>query len=269
FSSLAEIDKLPNKDTKVIFTNPTLEKDASMPYNIDRSLSENSHLFEIVETAINFLDNPNGFFIMCEGGKIDFASHDNDAGALIGEMEDFDKAIAKAYEFYLAHKDETAIIVTADHETGGLSLGIGQNGYDSDLAVLAKQKMSKLRFSMTLKKLCKNDKEYSMKEYHDMASKYFLGIDTEFNARESEVLNEAFAATNAKSSRAKEESREKYNGYHPMAVAYSRVMNMRASVGFSTGSHTSAKVPVYAVGITTPIYDNTEFFNAIKSFIEK
>ena len=269
FSSLKAIAALPQHNSKIIFTNETLERDASMPYAIDREDSPNSSLAEIVETAINYLDNPKGFFIMCEGGKIDYAAHDNDAGALVGEMEDFDNAIAKAYDFYLKHKDETAIIITADHETGGVSLGIAENEYESDYGILVKQKMSMYKFSGILKKLSKNDKEFTMKEYTELASKYFMGIEMNLSGTDVEVLNEAFAAVNAKSNRAKEEAKETYDGYNPMAYAFSNIMNSKASVGFSTNAHTCAKVPVYSLGITKPILDNTEFFGAIKEFIEK
>jgi len=74
------------------------------------------------ETALNILDqNKKGFFIMVEGSQIDWGGHQNHVSYLIGEMLDFDQAIGKALEF--AAKDgETLIIVTADHETGGVAI---------------------------------------------------------------------------------------------------------------------------------------------------
>ena len=269
FTSLKGISSLKSHNSKVIFTNETLERDASMPYYIDREGSAGNSLAEIVETATAYLDNPKGFFMMVEGGKIDYAAHDNDAGTVIGEMEDFDKAIEVAYNFYLQHKNETLIIITADHETGGVSLGIADNGYESDFGVLSKQKMSMSKFGTIIKKQTKNEESVSMKDYMDMASKYFMGIDMDFSSEEQALLNDAYAAVNAKSNRAKDEAKSKYNGNNPMAYAFCQIMNRRASVGFSTNAHTCAKVPVYAVGTTTPIYDNTEIFGVIKSFIEK
>lgn len=65
--------------------------------------------------------NKNGFFIMAEGAQIDHGGHENDLPFLITELHDFDKTVAEALKF--ADKDgETLVIVTADHETGGLSL---------------------------------------------------------------------------------------------------------------------------------------------------
>ena len=269
FTSLKAIASMKSHNNKVIFTNETLDRDASIPYKIDREDTPNNSLAEIVETAIIHLDNPKGFFIMVEGGKIDYAAHDNDAGSIIGEMEDFDNAIAEAYKFYLQHKNETMIIITADHETGGVSLGIADNGYESDFGILSKQKMSMSKFGTIIKKQTKNEANVSLKEYTDLASKYFMGIEMDFSADEQAILNEAYAAINAKSNRAKDEAKSKYNGNNPMAYAFCQIMNRRASVGFTTNAHTCAKVPVYAVGTTTPILDNTEIFGVIKSFIEK
>lgn len=93
-------------------------------------------LAQVVESAIDFLYEPDGkgFFIMAEGGQIDWEAHSNNAAGVITETIDFDKAIAVAYEFYKQHPDETLIVVTADHETGGLGLG-RERGYTYDLTV--------------------------------------------------------------------------------------------------------------------------------------
>ncbi len=90
---------------------------------------------DVVKGAIEVLDNEDGFFIMAEGGQIDWAAHANDVVNTIYEMLDFDKAIQVAYEFYLQHPDETLIVVTADHETGGVTLG-RTKGYTYDLSLV-------------------------------------------------------------------------------------------------------------------------------------
>ncbi len=79
-------------------------------------------LMETSQTAINILNqNEKGFFLMIEGSQIDWGSHDNDLEYTITEMLDFDRTIGKVLEF--AEKDgETLVIITADHETGGLTL---------------------------------------------------------------------------------------------------------------------------------------------------
>ncbi|MCR5709725.1 MAG: alkaline phosphatase [Bacteroidales bacterium] len=92
-------------------------------------------LSQIVEAAITVLErNPKGFFMMAEGGLIDWTAHSQDLAGTIFETLDFDQAIAVANAFYERHPKETLIVVTADHETGGLALG--RKGYNYDLTVI-------------------------------------------------------------------------------------------------------------------------------------
>lgn len=92
-------------------------------------------LSQIVEAAITVLErNPKGFFLMAEGGLIDWTAHSQDLAGTIFEILDFDQAIAVANAFYEKHPDETLIVVTADHETGGIALG--RKGYKYDLTVI-------------------------------------------------------------------------------------------------------------------------------------
>ena len=94
-------------------------------------------LSQIVESAISVLErNPKGFFLMAEGGLIDWTAHSQDLAGTIFETLDFSEAIAVAVAFYEKHPDETLIVVTADHETGGLALG--RKGYTYDLTVIDK-----------------------------------------------------------------------------------------------------------------------------------
>ena len=96
-----------------------------------------SFLKNASEIAADFLSSgENGFFMMIEGSQIDWAGHGNQAEYLIAEMNDFNEAIHSMLDF--AEKDaETLVIVTADHETGGFTLGAaGRNGYDADYSVI-------------------------------------------------------------------------------------------------------------------------------------
>ncbi|MEK7390212.1 MAG: alkaline phosphatase [Elusimicrobiota bacterium] len=96
-----------------------------LSYEVDRSsTSEEPSLAELTDAALAVLRrNPKGFFLMVEGGRIDHAEHENHAARALGEMNAFDAAISLA----LGRVDlgETLVIVTSDHETGGVSL----NGY--------------------------------------------------------------------------------------------------------------------------------------------
>lgn len=125
---------------------------AAIPYAIDRQKGDMT-LQDITRSAINFLskDISKGFFLMVEGGRIDWACHSNDAATTFHEIIDFDNAIKIAYEFYLQHPNETLIVVTADHETGGFVLGTGS--YNLNLQVLKNQKVSENGFTRIVNKM--------------------------------------------------------------------------------------------------------------------
>jgi alkaline phosphatase len=105
---------------KVILLQPE-NKGSELPYAIERT-DEDLTLPQITTAAIEFLDNEKGFFVMIEGGKIDWACHSNYGATTVYETIDFADAVQCAVDFYNRHPDETLILVTADHETGGLAL---------------------------------------------------------------------------------------------------------------------------------------------------
>lgn len=87
-------------------------------------------LEEMTQAALNVLDNdPDGFFVMIEGGAVDWASHDNQSGRVIEEMLDFNASVEAVVNWVEAHSswDETLLVVTGDHECGYLT---GRDGYD-------------------------------------------------------------------------------------------------------------------------------------------
>ena len=137
-----------NADKVMLYQKYVAEE---IPYTIDRT-ADDLTLAQITRAGIDFLSKKSkkeGFFMMIEGGKIDYASHSDDAATMIHEVLDFNAAIAEAYEFYKKHKDETLIIVTADHETGGIVLGY-TGEYKLNLKELASQKVSVDRLTAML-----------------------------------------------------------------------------------------------------------------------
>lgn len=91
----------------------------NLPYEYD-GMDDLPHLSEMTQTALAILDNNEyGFFLMVEGGKIDHASHDNDFERMIAEMIEFNNAVQVAID-WAGVREDTLILVAADHETGGL-----------------------------------------------------------------------------------------------------------------------------------------------------
>lgn len=127
---------------KIVLFQEGDKKNNDLPYVAEREEGDLT-LPQVVESAVDFLNNKDGFFLMVEGGKIDWAAHANDLSGTIFEMLDFDQAIAVAYEFYKQHPNETLIVVTADHETGGVTLG-REKGYVYDLSVVKSPQESKV-----------------------------------------------------------------------------------------------------------------------------
>ncbi len=98
-----------------------------LPYEADGDMLGLPHLSDMTTTALDILDNDSdGFFLMIEGGKIDHASHDNQLARMIGETEEFSNTVAGVLA-WAAGRDDTLVVVTADHETGGLTV-LGDNG---------------------------------------------------------------------------------------------------------------------------------------------
>ena len=121
-----------------------------MEYEIDRAASKEPSLAQMTDDTLRLLArHPNGFVAMIEGGRIDHAAHSNDAAATIRDTLAFDEAVGRAIAFAATHPD-TLIIVTADHETGGMGL-IGNSktskqyvGLDSEAIAKATTSFSKL-----------------------------------------------------------------------------------------------------------------------------
>ncbi len=96
------------------------------PYEKGGDYSKLPHLSQTVKKALHLLDNEKGFFIMIEGGLIDKASHGNELEKDIGEIVEFDNAVKTVLD-WAKDRDDTLVIVTADHETGGLTV-VKNNG---------------------------------------------------------------------------------------------------------------------------------------------
>lgn len=253
------------KNQKAIFINPVLCLEQDMPYSIDRQRLGGSSLRDIVKHAIDFLYNDNGFFMMVEGGKIDWAAHCKDAATLVHEVIDFDNAIKEAFDFYKKYPDETLIIVTADHETGGLSLGLGEKEYDSYFSILSRQTASVEYFTTVLEDYKKTHiNNYNINDIIKLSDSIFYSSNFTLNSTHISKLKKAFDIYFNKSDKNNSQtaSYDKYDSYNPIAISLSSFIRDSAAVGFTSWAHTAAKVPVYSIGNGSTeffgIYDNTD-----------
>lgn len=245
-----EYTKKSDKADKMILfqSKEASEKDRSaIPYAIDRTEKDLS-LEDITRSAIDFLskDMSKGFFLMVEGGKIDWACHSNDAATAFREVQDFDNAIKIAYEFYKQHPDETLIVVTADHETGGIVLGTGQ--YKLNLKVLESQEMSESGFTKVLnamRKKYKNNVPWeAVKE--SLEENFGFWDEIKLTEKQEERLLSVYEKT-LKGQKAKMEKSE-YAQDEALAAEAKRIISETALIGWTSGSHSAGYVPVFAVG---------------------
>jgi len=237
------------KATKMILFQPeeySATDCRTVPYAIDRD-DKAMTLSEIVTAGINFLTKDagdTGFFFMVEGGNIDWQCHSNDAAAVAREVIDFDKAIGIAYEFYRKHPDETLIVVTADHETGGLYLGTGS--YDLNLKALANQKMSDVAFSRLLLAEKKQKGTVSKERVMELVKEYFgLGGILKITDKQQAKLDNAYEDTFGSNPKY---SDSEYQITLPIAKAAKEIVNEIAHVGWGSGGHSASFVPLYAIG---------------------
>lgn len=233
---------------------------SSLPYAIDRT-EQAMTLTEITQSAIEFLMKKNAerFFCMIEGGKIDWACHANDAATAFEEVIDFDKAIGIAYDFYRQHPDETLIVVTADHETGGLALGNSNYILRTDL--LAHQRLSSYDYSRHLLELrdkMGKDFDYDVVK-RDLEEHFGFWRTLQPTPKQEQQLKEAYEKMMKK---ADKKSASLYSTEIELADLAKRILNHHAKIGWSSGLHTNGYVPVFAIGAGAEHFrgriDNTE-----------
>src|SRR5690606_1284745 len=128
---------------------------------------------ELVRKGVEVLDGEAGFFLMTEGGKIDWACHANDAATAVHETLELSAAVAEAVQWYERHPKETLIIVTADHETGGLGLGYTGRGYQLYPERLAHQQSSYQVFADLVQERLQDDPTASLADILPLVEAHF------------------------------------------------------------------------------------------------
>ena len=263
---------------KVYAISPVLQEDGAMKYAVD-STDDEIQLKDFVRKGIDVLNNETGFFMMVESGKIDWAGHANDAVANIHDTLAFDEAIEVAQEFAMNHPEETLIVVTGDHETGGMTIGYAQTGYNTAFDILENQKCSYVAFDEMVNAEIEEG-DFSFEELMSMVNEYFglvapgeespveaLVLDEYEYARLSKAYNDALSGNTD----GYEESLL-YGGYNPISVTLTHIINNKAGIGWTSYAHTGLPVPVYAFGAGAELfygaYDNTEVAKRLMSLTD-
>ena len=275
----ADAQKITAADEKVILIDEHLADSEAMGYEIDRSQSEWG-LSDYVSKGIDVLNNDEGFFMMCEGGKIDWACHANDAGSSVNDTLAFADAVQVAIDFAAEHPDETLILVTGDHETGGLSIGFAGTDYDTYLTNLSSQKISFTQFDeQYIAKYKENNTSFedAMKDVEELFGLKLSGDENDrltLTDYEVKRLKDAYelSMTEYDSEKYSQEQYVLYGTYNPFSVTITHILNNKSGIDFTSYSHTGLPVGVFADGVGSEnfdgYYDNTDIYHKMADLLD-
>ena len=289
----AEAETVTADTGKAILIDEHLADGDSMPYELDRT-DDMWSLADYVEKGIECLDNDTGFFMMVEGGKIDWACHANDAGSTLHDTQALSDAVQKAIDFYNEHPDETLILVTGDHETGGMTIGYAGTNYDTFLQNLASQKISYAKFDSDYVASYKENNTSFDEVLQDVSDLFGL-VTEEASGQQGEsgvtvdnadshptgvtsgslvmtdyelgLLKDAYDMTMTKTDDTELTQAEYvlYGSYEPLSVTITHILNNKSGIDFTSYSHTGLPVAVFAMGegqdLFAGYYDNTNIYN--------
>lgn len=215
------------------------------PKGLPFALDENpTRLTQLTSKALDLLDtqNKSGFFVMIEGSQIDWCGHANDIACAMAEMDDFAKSIEKAKAYVDKNKD-TILVVTADHSTGGLTLGAhGQYKWETEVVKGVKATAGKLTQLLL--------------DAKDLKSVWTTNTNIEFTTENQIKLEQA-----------------KKMGDKALNLAVKSIISDTSFTGWTTGGHTAVDVQVFAYGKGSEHFigsqNNTDIADKLIGFIEK
>ena len=233
-------DELLNSKSKKIWGSFA---PSSLAYELDREKTkpEEPSLAQMTEKAINTLkQDKDGFFLMVEGSKIDWAAHANDPIGMVTDFLEFDDAVAEALEF--AEKDaETLVIAVTDHGNSGITIGNTNTNSTYDKTPVSAYIDPLKEATMTVEgalSLLKKDKSNLV----EVAESYGL---KDLTADELKALQTS----------------------KNLSSTLVQLLSTRANIGFTTGGHTGDDVFLYSYGPSNPtgLIENTDIAHTMAS----
>ncbi|NQV02409.1 MAG: alkaline phosphatase [Bacteroidia bacterium] len=193
-----------------------------LPNDLDRNPAEVPSLAEMTRKAIEILsENPNGFFLMVEGSKIDWSAHANDPVGIITEFLAFDDAVKEAMDF--ANRDGyTAVVIAPDHGNSGISLGNSRSNSTYDVMPI-----NDLIQPLRVCKLTEEEITRIIKANPSDVGEIFL--ENTSILLSDEEIQQVIAAMNS-------------TDKHLLPITIARLISKRTYVGFTTHGHTGEDV---------------------------
>ena len=231
----------------------------------------------LVKLDTNTYIGEEGDTVYCEGKPVGLV-HTEEYGSKMIYVGGANRLTAKDGGFAtartivaLANGEKVELTVkTADHETGGMTIGFATTAYDTHFNYLTSQKISFADFDAVIADL--REKNAAFEDALEAVKTYY-GLTTEadqpLSLTESDVqaLKAAFELSMTAKDARKENAEDAllYGGYEPFSMAVSHIMNNKAGLSYTSYAHTGLQIPVYAQGVGAQtfsgLYDNTDIFN--------
>jgi alkaline phosphatase len=212
--------------------------DTGLPWTLDDN--NTFRLTSMSNAAIKQLENPQGYFLLIEASQIDWAGHSNDIASAMAEMHDLANTL-QYLATYVSNNPDTLVVLTADHSTGGFS--IGANGsYAWHPEILRTMQRSPRAIAKVLTKTAITPRKVSEL------------LNADVNEEEVSLLinakNDAEQAVNSYEKLPVEtrNTRKKPNIERSLYIAINKLIDKRTNTGWTTGGHTGIDVPVHAFG---------------------
>lgn len=250
--------------------------DSGLPWALDDK--EHHRLSLMTEAATKQLTNANGYFMLIEASQIDWAGHGRDIGSAMAEMDDLAQTIAFLEE-YVAKNPDTLVVLTADHSTGGLSIGRKTAKSDKDIhskylwqpEILRTLPLSPQAFA---KNFANND--LSLQQVNETL-KFEISSDDMTLLLQSKQAG--IKRMNAYQHLSEQQKKAKWppKAEGPILIAIKKIIDIKTNTGWGSishsGTHTAVDVPVYAFGKGSEQFngqiDNTDIAKKIFTLLGK
>jgi alkaline phosphatase len=236
-----------------------------MSFEIDRDKNNEPSVYDMTRATIRVLNNqnPRGFFAFIESENIDTAGHLSDIASIIHDYREFDRAVGLAYEFYRKYPRETLIIVTSDHETGGLGFTLALKDLTSAKAdnqvAATREEFKKIQtIDISLQKASQILGRSPTGDAVDkLMNEHFRGFTLAPEFKEAIVKRQPISRTLFTD---------------PTAQALGAMIANNTQAYWLTSTHTNQPVLVAALGVGAErfkgYYDNADFGKTLKALIE-
>ena len=267
----SEIDSIPNDKPVLGLFDKT-----NLPWALDDT---NKHrLSMMTKAATKQLENKNGYFMLVEGSQVDYAGHARDIAAAMAEMDDLAKTI-EYLESYVAKNPDTLVVITADHSTGGLTIGKKTERTDPNINSKYLWRPEFIR-AMTMSpqtmasKFVEND--LSIENINEFMTFDITDADLT-NLKEAKVIDQNIINQFNQLSATEKKGKRAPRAYQSVLNVITKIIDMKTNTGWGSispsGTHTAVDVPVFAFGKGSENFngfqDNTDIAKKIFTLLGK